>query len=68
MTQATASVETEKQTHLQSSKEFLTILIAGQLFGIPILQVQDVLGEQEVTKVPLAPPAVWVRLIFAGVS
>lgn len=47
MTQATASVETEKQTHLQSSKEFLTILIAGQLFGIPILQVQDVLGNRK---------------------
>ncbi|MCB1530891.1 MAG: chemotaxis protein CheW [Rhodospirillales bacterium] len=66
MTQATASVETEKQTHLQSSKEFLTILIAGQLFGIPILQVQDVLGEQEVTKVPLAPPAVLGSLNLRG--
>lgn len=68
MTQATASVETEKQTHLQSSKEFLTILIAGQLFGIPILQVQDVLGEQEVTKVLWRRRRFWVRLIFAGVS
>ncbi len=36
------------------NKEFLTATIAGQTFGIPVLQVQDVLGEQKVTRVPLA--------------
>jgi purine-binding chemotaxis protein CheW len=38
--------------------EMLTVTIAGQLFGIPILQVQDVLGAQSVTRVPLAAPEI----------
>jgi purine-binding chemotaxis protein CheW len=33
-------------------------MVAGQMFGIPVLQVQDVLGEQKVTRVPLAPKEV----------
>ncbi len=46
---------TEKEeTASGGSKEFLTVAVAGQVFGIPVLQVQDVLGEQKVTKVPLA--------------
>lgn len=48
------------------SKEFLTIIIAGQRFGIPILQVQDVLGQQRVTKIPLAPPEVAGSLNLRG--
>lgn len=35
-----------------SLNELLTVYISGQLFGIPILQVQDVLGEQKVTPIP----------------
>jgi purine-binding chemotaxis protein CheW len=38
--------------------EFVTMIIAGQLFGIPVLQVQDVLGPQRIARIPLAPP--WV--------
>jgi len=62
----------EQQTHedeLSSgiqSKEFLTIMIANQRFGIPILQVEDVLGEQTITKVPLAPPDVAGSLNLRG--
>lgn len=48
------------------SRELLTIIIADQRFGIPILQVQDVLGEQIVTKVPLAPPEVAGSLNLRG--
>lgn len=48
------------------SKDFLTIVISGQRFGIPILQVQDVLGEQSVTKIPLAPPEVAGSLNLRG--
>lgn len=51
---------------LAPSKEFLTILIADQKFGIPILQVQDVLGAQTVTKIPLAPPEVAGSLNLRG--
>lgn len=44
--------ESEAQT------EYLTILIGKQMFGIPVLQVQDVLRKQRMTRVPLAPPEV----------
>ena len=48
------------------NKEFLTMFVAGQLLGIPVLQVQDVLGEQKVTKVPLAPKEVAGSLNLRG--
>jgi purine-binding chemotaxis protein CheW len=47
-------------------KDFLTININGQMFGIPILQVQDVLGEVKVTRIPLAPPQVMGSLNLRG--
>jgi len=53
------------QAHEQSS-DYLTILIAGQRFGIPILQVQDVLGDQKVTNIPMAPPEVAGSLNLRG--
>jgi purine-binding chemotaxis protein CheW len=60
-----------KQSHnplLSASdrKEFLTIKIDNQMFGIPILQVQDVLGELKVTRIPLAPPQVSGSLNLRG--
>lgn len=39
---------------LPDIEELLTVYISGQEFGIPILQIQDVLGEQHVTPVPLS--------------
>ena len=50
----------------EDAKEFLTVIIAGQRFGIPILQVQDVLGEQSITNIPLAPPEVAGSLNLRG--
>ena len=48
------------------SSDYLTITISGQVFGIPVLQVQDVLGHQKVTKIPLAPPEVAGALNLRG--
>ena len=56
----------EKEKESGGSKEFLTMIVAGQLFGIPVLQVQDVLGERKVTKVPLAPKEVAGSLNLRG--
>jgi purine-binding chemotaxis protein CheW len=50
----------------ENTREFLTITIANQIFGIPVLQVQDVLGEQKVTRVPLAPAAIGGSLNLRG--
>ncbi len=49
-----------------SSKDYLTIMMAGQSFGIPVLQVQDVLREQKVTRIPLASPEVAGSLNLRG--
>ena len=46
--------------------EFVSITIAGQLFGIPVLQVQDVLGPQRITPIPLAPAEVAGSLNLRG--
>jgi purine-binding chemotaxis protein CheW len=36
-------------------KEYVTAMIGGQLFGLPIQQVQDVFLPERLTRVPLAP-------------
>jgi purine-binding chemotaxis protein CheW len=46
--------------------EFVSVTIADQLFGIPVLQVQDVLGAQRITRIPLAPPEVAGSLNLRG--
>jgi purine-binding chemotaxis protein CheW len=46
--------------------DFVTATIADQLFGIPVLQVQDVLGPQRITRIPLAPPEVAGSLNLRG--
>lgn len=38
--------------------EYLTIVIAGQTFGLPVLEVLDVIHSQSMTRVPSAPVAV----------
>jgi len=38
--------------------EFVTFNIAGQLFGIPVLIVQDILVPENIASVPLSPPEV----------
>jgi len=40
------------------NRDFVTIRLSGQLCGIPVLDVHDVLSEQPITAVPLAPSAV----------
>lgn len=46
--------------------DYVTMTIAGQLFGIPVLKVQDVLGPQRITKIPLSPPEVAGSLNLRG--
>jgi purine-binding chemotaxis protein CheW len=43
---------------VNANEDFVTMMISDQLFGIPVLQVQDVLGHQRITRIPLAPPEV----------
>ena len=40
------------------ANQFCTFRLGGHLFGVPVETVQEVLRQQDVTVVPLAPPAV----------
>lgn len=57
------AVEQEENSR---SNDYLVVNLAGQKFGIPVLQVQDVLREQKVTRIPLAPPEVAGSLNLRG--
>ena len=46
--------------------EFVSVIVGGQLFGIPVLQVQDVLGPQRLTRIPLAPAEIAGSLNLRG--
>ena len=56
------------RSELQTSetKEFVTMTVGGQLFGIPVLSVQDVLAAQKIARIPLAPPEVAGALNLRG--
>ena len=42
----------------QNLTEYVTAMIGGQLFGLPIVRVQDVFLPERLTRVPLAPPEI----------
>jgi purine-binding chemotaxis protein CheW len=44
----------------------VTLTVAHQLCGVPVLSVRDVLGEQTITRVPLAPPEIAGSLNLRG--
>ncbi len=42
----------------ENLEDFVTFIIKGQLFGIPVLKVQDILTPDNIAAIPLAPPEV----------
>jgi len=46
--------------------DYVTVIIGDQLLGLPVLRVQDILGPQQITRVPLAPPEVLGSLNLRG--
>lgn len=54
------------EDEILGAREFVTATIGGQLCGIPVLKVQDVLGPQKTTPIPLAPPEVAGSLNLRG--
>jgi len=61
----TAVAKADERT-TETFSDFVTMTIDQQLFGIPVLQVQDVLGPQRITRIPLAPPEVAGSLNLRG--
>jgi purine-binding chemotaxis protein CheW len=50
----------------ETGSVLVTMRLAGQLCGLPVLAVRDVLGEQPITRIPLAPPEVAGSLNLRG--
>ncbi len=63
-TQSIKTRSTDKST--EKDEEFVTFTIADQLFGIPVLQIQDVLSSYHITPIPLAPPEITGSLNLRG--
>jgi purine-binding chemotaxis protein CheW len=42
----------------RNSNKYVTATVGGELFGLPILRVQDVFTPDRITRVPLAPPEI----------
>ncbi len=55
-----------QQLQVSDQNQYVSITIGGQLFGIPVLIVHDVLGPQRITRIPLAPPEVAGSLNLRG--
>jgi purine-binding chemotaxis protein CheW len=51
---------------VDDQRQYVSITIADQMFGIPVLIVHDVLGPQRITRIPLAPPEVAGSLNLRG--
>ena len=45
---------------------FVTLTVADQLCGVPVLGVRDILGVQVITRIPLAPPEIAGSLNLRG--
>jgi purine-binding chemotaxis protein CheW len=50
----------------EEERVFVTLTVADQLCGVPVLAVRDILGEQTITRIPLAPPEVAGSLNLRG--
>lgn len=62
----TTVMEKPRTAHVAASEDFVTLTVANQLCGIPVLTVRDILGVQQVTRVPLSPPEVAGSLNLRG--
>ena len=49
-----------------STQVFVTLTVANQLCGVPVLAVRDILGEQVITRIPLAPAEIAGSLNLRG--
>lgn len=60
------NIKDSEKTGNSKTTDFVTLRIEDQLFGIPVLQVQDVLGDTKITRIPLAPKEVAGSLNLRG--
>jgi purine-binding chemotaxis protein CheW len=51
---------------VEEDRQFVILTVADQLCGVPVLGVRDILGEQTITRIPLAPKEVAGSLNLRG--
>ncbi len=61
----TATLE-RTDTASRGGEVYVTLSVAGQLCGVPVLGVRDILAEQPITRIPLAPPDIAGSLNLRG--
>lgn len=66
MNQVVAQSKRPTELAAPETQDYVTMFIEKQLFGIPVLTVQDVLGPQKITRIPLAPREVAGSLNLRG--
>jgi purine-binding chemotaxis protein CheW len=66
MTQETQKTPKTGGEPAATGGDFVTFTIAGQMFGVPVLAVQDVLRPQAITRVPMAPSDILGSLNLRG--
>ena len=58
---------TEVDSHgSHEERGLVTLTVGDQLCGVPVLAVRDILGEQTITRIPLAPPEIAGSLNLRG--
>ena len=50
----------------EDTQVLVTLTVADQLCGVPVLAVRDILGEQSITRIPLAPAEIAGSLNLRG--
>jgi purine-binding chemotaxis protein CheW len=53
-------------TVTEDERVFVMLTVAGQACGVPVATVRDILGEQAITRIPLAPPEIAGSLNLRG--
>jgi purine-binding chemotaxis protein CheW len=43
---------------MADDRQYCTFFVEGHYFGLPVCKVQEIIRDQEMTRVPLAPPVV----------
>ncbi len=54
------------ETKADDEQVLVTLTVADQICGVPVLAVRDILGEQPITRIPLAPPEIAGSLNLRG--
>ena len=63
---AAKSIASHEAALSADATEFLTVTLGNQMFCVPVLQIQDVLGAQKITRIPLSQPEVAGSLNLRG--